>query len=89
MAKEGPEKLGTEYYPSIMWSLGGEIRKAEQVIEVLPPMYSLGWIRSTKIDRFIRIESEKFGFIAFQPSKSDENAVKKIIDIKGNMIYVT
>jgi len=84
----GPENLDTEFYPCIMWSLGGEIRKGDQLIEQVEPEYGLGWVRHDNLGKLILIQSDAFGFIAFQPSKADASAPGRLIDIKERTIFV-
>jgi hypothetical protein len=79
---------GTEFFPCIMWSLGGEVRKGDQIIERLEPEYGLGWVRRDNLGKLILIESDAFGFIAFQPSKADASAPGRLIDIKERTIFV-
>ena len=95
LAEAKPESFGgefldsdAEFYPCIMWSLGGEIRKGDQLIERVEPEYGFGWVRRDNLGKPILIESATFGFIAFQPSKADASAPGRLIDIKERTIFV-
>jgi hypothetical protein len=84
---KAPVGLESAYYPSIIWSFGGEMRKGDQIVERIPPKYSLGWIKKADLSRFIAIPDPKYGFIAFGPKETDVAAPKKLIDIEDRRIF--
>jgi hypothetical protein len=68
-------------FPSIIWSLGGEIKnKNGEILKKIGPKYSLGWIKSSDISRFISIPDEEFIFIAFRPSGEDAERERGILE---------
>ena len=81
IGEQNIEGMGTHFIPSIIWSLGGEISLANGDVEKMPPRYSLGWIRKEDLESFIAIKEDRFGFIAFRPSHTDQSASLRILDL--------
>lgn len=81
-----PNGLGTDVFPSILWSLGGELHKSEAEIEKIAPHYSLGWIKRSDIGRFIAIDDQNFGVVAFRPKSEDVSAPLKVVDFVNGKI---
>jgi hypothetical protein len=87
--EHGPEGLGTTYFPSILWSPGGEIRKGNELVEQLPPYYTLGWLKQADLSRFVSIPNEDFGQVAFNPRSEDAQASNKLIDYVDQKIQIS
>ncbi len=87
LSESGPAGMGTDFYPSILWSLGGEIRRGNST-EKVDPHYAMGWIKRSDLGRFASVKHEEFGFVAFQPSPGDGTIGDGIIDLGDNGIYV-
>lgn len=85
---KGPPGLGTDFFPSILWSLGGELNPGPGVSKPVPPRYSLGWIKKIDLERFIAIEDAQFGYVAFSPSDDDANSPSKTVDYVDGIIEV-
>jgi hypothetical protein len=87
-------KIGFPYYPSVMWSLGGEAWKdgePEGQRISLPAEYSVGFYKRDPLpvgDGFVFVASEPFGLIVFLPRPDDLASDRRLIDVERDEIVV-
>lgn len=86
--EHGPDGSGTEFFPAILWSLGGTMRSGETDAREIPPHYSLAWIKQSDLSRFINIQDEHLRIVAFQPKREDANVLVKVVDFIDGRIDV-
>jgi hypothetical protein len=80
-----------EYCPAILWSLGGDVRKATgELVNKVPPGYGLAVIKLQDIAEqgFATVMVPSLGIVAFSPEDADLASAKRMIDFTGDAIVV-
>ena len=79
----------SQYYPSIMWSLGGTMQGPDKVVRPIPPQYDVGVVRRSNLRNFkIILPDKTFGYVVFAPKPEDAASQRRLIDWDGETIVV-
>lgn len=89
LKQHAPDGVSSQFYPSIIWCLGGIIHNGDDESEVIRPHYALGWIKNLDLYRFIALEHKIFKYVAFEPSQEDLISPNSTLDFIDNNIVVS